>query len=175
MPPNRPGAPGLAFRPLAPDDFPLLLEWLQRPHVREWWDDGDDTLEKVAAHYGADDGTARFLMLEHDPATGATRPAGYFQHYAEADGVIGIDQFLADGERLGQGMGTRAVRAFVEQVIAPLRPRRIILDPDPRNARAIRCYEKAGFHHVATVDTGGGTHAYMMAIDCAADDTADPI
>jgi RimJ/RimL family protein N-acetyltransferase len=159
----------LTFRPLTPADYPLLLEWLQRPHVKEWWDDGDDTLEKVAAHYGdeEDGDTARFLLLETDAATGATQPLGYFQYYVEPDGVIGIDQFLADGNRLGQGLGTRAVRAFLDLVIAEQHPRRVILDPDPQNARAIRCYEKAGFRHYETVTTDEGHLAYMMALDLA--------
>ena len=54
----------LSFRPLVTTDFPLLLEWLQRPHVKEWWNDGEDTLEKVAASYGlpaADEG--RFILM----------------------------------------------------------------------------------------------------------------
>jgi len=43
----------LSFRPLLPADFPLLLAWLSRPHVKEWWDDGEDTLEKVARTTGS--------------------------------------------------------------------------------------------------------------------------
>jgi hypothetical protein len=34
------------FRPLTSGDFPLLLEWLSKEHVRQCWHDGDDTLEK---------------------------------------------------------------------------------------------------------------------------------
>ena len=41
----------LRFRPLTPDDFPLMLEWLSKEHVKEWWDDGEDTIEKVADNY----------------------------------------------------------------------------------------------------------------------------
>ncbi|MDQ2808519.1 MAG: GNAT family N-acetyltransferase [Chloroflexota bacterium] len=156
----------LHFRPLTPDDYPLLLEWLQRPHVKEWWDDGDDTLDKVATHYGDEDDTVRFLLIETD-AAGAEQPLGYFQYYLEPDGVVGIDQFLADAGRLGQGLGTQAVQLFCELVIAQRNPRRIILDPDPANGRAIRCYEKAGFRHYATVPTDEGGVAYMMQIERA--------
>ncbi len=152
------------FRPLTPADYPLLLEWLQRLHVKEWWDDGDDTLDKVAAHYGDEDDTARFLLLETD-ATGAVQPLGYFQYYLEPEDTVGIDQFLADAGRLGQGLGTQAVQQFCALVIAQRNPRRLILDPDPANGRAIRCYEKAGFRHYATVRTDEGEWAYMMQIE----------
>lgn len=36
----------LKFRFFTTDDLPLMLEWLSKEHVKEWWNDGDDTLEK---------------------------------------------------------------------------------------------------------------------------------
>lgn len=158
-------SPQLRFRPMTPDDYPLLLDWLQRPHVKEWWDDGDDTLAKVAAHY-SDPDAERFILLYRDPARPAEgRPIGYFQSYQEDEGVVGIDQFIGDADLLNRGLGTAAVRAFLQLVIARQNPRRIILDPEPENARAIRCYEKAGFRHYETVLTEDGKRAYMMKID----------
>ena len=44
----------LSFSPLEKPDHSVLLEWLQLPHVKEWWDDGNDTLEKVSTHYSSD-------------------------------------------------------------------------------------------------------------------------
>jgi RimJ/RimL family protein N-acetyltransferase len=156
--------PELAFRPLTPDDYPLLLDWLQRPHVKEWWDDGDDTLEQVAAHYSYPD-AERFNLLYRETATEKARPIGYFQYYLEEEGVVGIDQFIGEADLLNRGLGTAAVRAFLQLVIARENPRRIILDPEPENARAIRCYEKVGFRHYETVPTEDGKQADMMKID----------
>lgn len=28
----------IAFKPLTKSDFPLLLKWLEAPHVKAWWD-----------------------------------------------------------------------------------------------------------------------------------------
>jgi aminoglycoside 6'-N-acetyltransferase-1b len=39
---------------------------------------------------------------------------------------------------------------------------RIQTDPSPRNARAIRCYEKAGFRRVGTIVTPDGPAEYMV-------------
>jgi len=150
----------MEFKPLEERDFPLLLEWLQRPHVKQWWDDGDDTLEKVRQHYTSDpENTKRFLLIQGEPA----RPSGYFQYYLTAHGV-GIDQFLSDESYLGRGLGTEAIRKFVDFVTAKHAPKSIAVDPSPDNRRAIRCYEKVGFRHTKTVPDRQGKLAYMMEI-----------
>jgi aminoglycoside 6'-N-acetyltransferase Ib len=104
-------------------------------------------------------------------------PIGYVQSYQAAachadgwwlevsdGGVFGLDQFLADGARLGQGLGTRMVRAFIERLVADPRVTRVQVDPSPANARAIRCYEKAGFHRVGEIVTPDGP-ALLMHLD----------
>ncbi len=77
---------------------------------------------------------------------------------------MGIDQFLADGDQLGQGHGTALVRAFMALVFRDATITRIQTDPSPANGRAIRCYEKAGFHRVGEVDTPVG-RALLMVCD----------
>ncbi len=27
------------FRPMTADDLPLIVQWLKRPHVMQWWGD----------------------------------------------------------------------------------------------------------------------------------------
>ncbi|MGI8811166.1 MAG: GNAT family N-acetyltransferase [Pyrinomonadaceae bacterium] len=153
----------LEFRPLVNTDFPLMLEWLSREHVKEWWDDGDDTLEKVARHYGrSEEGLERFILLEvHN---GDKKPIGYFQYYAFEDGSIGIDQFIGEETHINRGIGSAAVTAFVEIIKRRQDPPYILLDPHPANARAIRCYEKAGFEHYATEQDENGKTAFIMRI-----------
>jgi len=130
------------FRPLTDADFPLLLEWLGRPHVREWWDDGDDTLAKVAAHYSRDQNdTKRFVAELHG------EPIGYFQYSRLSETDVGTDQFLADVRRLSKGLGTTCLRAFLKLIAVREQCLRISVDPHPSNHRAIRCYEKCGFTH----------------------------
>jgi RimJ/RimL family protein N-acetyltransferase len=167
----------LYFRPLAPTDYPLLLDWLARPHVKEWWDDGDDTLEKVALHYEEADGdeqVERFILMWTRADGAEAEPIGYFQWYLLSDGSAGIDQFIGEEHLLNHGIGTQAIRQFLAMLIARHEPRRFIIDPDPRNRRAIRCYEKAGFRYYETLTLEDGSQAYMMAIDRAAstDNTA---
>ena len=35
----------ITFRALTADDLPLVVRWLNTPHVREWWGDDPRTLE----------------------------------------------------------------------------------------------------------------------------------
>ena len=132
----------IRFRPLSSDDFPLLLEWLQRPHVKDWWDDGDDTLEKVVAHYSAAPETTKRFILVRDG-----EDAGYFQYHTLAPDHIGTDQFLAHGDQLNQGVGTECLITFIAMIAETQAPAIISVDPDVNNRRAIRCYEKCGFVH----------------------------
>ena len=171
-------SPDITFRAMRRDDLPMFREWLARPHVAEWWD-GLPTLAELERDYGpAIDGTAPiacFIAQEGDV------PIGFVQAYVPAathddgwwldehdPGVRGIDQFLADGARLGRGLGTAMVRAFVARLLADPAVTRVQTDPSPRNARAIRCYEKAGFRAAGVVDTPDGP-ALVMYHDRPAD------
>ena len=37
----------LSFRPMVREDPPHLHDWLEQPHVAEWWDDASETIEGV--------------------------------------------------------------------------------------------------------------------------------
>lgn len=170
---------GVQLRPLAEADLPLLHRWLHQPHVLEWWGGADaaPTLAEVRAHYAprilAEDGVQAWIAFETS-TDGSEHTIGYAQSYtamgdgdgwweAETDpGMRGIDQFLADGNRLGQGLGTRLVRALVERLFADLAVTQIQTDPHPANRRAIRCYEKAGFRAVKEIVTPDGPALWMV-------------
>lgn len=159
------------FSRLCPHDLPLLQEWLGRPHVAERWD-GPVSLESMAKKFELHVSSSHIFgyLAKLDDL-----PIGYCQAYQAdrvgdgwwpdaAPGTWGIDQFLADGTRLGMGFGTRMVQAFAAQVFARHDARRILTDPSPDNLRAIRCYEKAGFRVLGEVETPDGK-AVLMQMD----------
>jgi RimJ/RimL family protein N-acetyltransferase len=160
------------FRPLAHADLPMLHDWMTRPHWREWWGE-PDTMEQVVAEYG--EKIADLSKVERFIALLDGRPFAYIQWYVamgsgggwwedETDpGVRGIDQSIADAADLGRGFGTAMVKAFVAQLFRDPAVTLVQTDPDPRNARAIRCYEKAGFRAVREVDTPDGRAFLMVA------------
>ena len=77
-------------------------------------------------------------------------------------GVRGIDQFLADGEQLGRGLGSSMVRAFVDQLFRDPAVTKVQTDPSPRNERAIHSYQRAGFVIHEEVITPDGPALLML-------------
>lgn len=154
----------LSFKLLSSADFPLMLEWLSKKHVREWWNDGDDTLEKVAAHYEQmRDDVGRFIMIDEDETD--KKPVGFIQYYYASDNEIGIDLFIGEETYLNRGVGVKAISSFIEFILERHEPTSFIIDPSPENKRAVRCYEKAGFRHFETKPGEDGKPAYMMRLN----------
>ncbi|MDI1446413.1 GNAT family N-acetyltransferase [Polyangium sp. 6x1] len=174
--------PPITFRALAEADLPLLHTWLSRPHVVEWWEP-TPTFDDVRAEYLpclADDAT-----LPLDAPAGVIpylacedgEPFGFIQAYrvmaGQAEGwwpdetdpyALGIDQLIGDPDRIGKGLGTRMIRAFLEFLFADPRVTKVQTDPDPTNARAVACYRKAGFRDVGRVETLDGPALLMIAV-----------
>ncbi len=61
----------------------------------------------------------------------------------------------------GRGHGSSFIRAFLVALIGTGTPR-VLTDPHPANARAIRAYEKAGFRKDRMVDTSDGRALLMV-------------
>ena len=145
----------IGFRALEQSDLCLLHEWLQRDHVRRWWDE-HRTYGDVVGHYlpaiEGRDPTDHYLILLDG------RPVGFVETYLVSDhpeyahvvrvgeGVAGVDLFIAEEGLTGKGLGSEVLRRFVSEVVFA-EPATIacVAGPDARNAASIRAFEKAGF------------------------------
>lgn len=164
----------VTLRAMTEDDLPMLYDWLNRPHIVEWWggEGQRPTLSDVVEHY-------RPRVLAEERVTPyiamlGNEPIGYAQSYIalgsgegwwqdETDpGVRGIDQSLANPLQLNKGLGTELVRSLVELLFSDPEVTKIQTDPAPTNHRAIRCYEKAGFVVQNTITTPDGPAVYMV-------------
>lgn len=160
------------FRLVGEDDIPLLHEWLNRPHVAEWWG-RPPSLEDVRRRYTAriDGAVVRCYIAYED-----RRPMGFIQTYRAADvgggwwedvtdrGVFGLDQYLAEASELGRGVGRRMIGAFVNLLFRDSEVSQVQADPAPHNVRAIRCYEAVGFRKIGRITTPDG-EALLMAME----------
>lgn len=161
------------FRPVTEADLPMLSAWLAEPHVAEWWGEGPETslAEIVEAMESIE---TEPLIVELNG-----RPIAYIQSYDphledghpyqdQPFGTLGMDVTIGVPDLVGVGHGSAIVRQFVELLFEEGCPR-VIIDPDPANARAIRAYEKAGFRAFDTRTSIYGP-ALMMARDAEEDD-----
>jgi len=172
--------PEFSFRPLTRHDLPLLHEWLNRPHVAVWWE-GAVSFEYVQQTHGVDlDSHVIWQYL----ACLDGEPVGYVQLYRvmgadpewwteETDpGARGVDQYLANEDQLGRGLGSEMVRQFLARIFSDdPTVTKVQTDPSPRNGRAIRAYEKAGFQRLRELVTPDGP-ALLMLVTRAEHDAA---
>jgi aminoglycoside 6'-N-acetyltransferase len=80
-----------------------------------------------------------------------------------ADATAGIDFGLGEPEVAGKGLGRAVVRQFVRDVV--LREPGIdavLVDPDPDNKSAVRCYDAAGFAARGVVVDGKTGESWMV-------------
>lgn len=159
------------FKPLQESDLNLLCQWLSKPHVKEWWNEQltDEEIKSKYLKRVGDTIVIPFIACLDD------NPIGFIQYYHankvgggwwpdENEGTVGIDQFIGEENFINRGLGTKMIRAFVDQLFLHSNIKKIITDPDPKNLRAIRCYEKAGFQFNKEIMTPDGG-AYLMMID----------
>jgi aminoglycoside 6'-N-acetyltransferase len=154
-------ADDLSFRPITDADVPRLVAWLRDPEVGAWWHGLSETYDEAFVH--------EHVLHAGDFVTQAIvevggGPIGFQQWYpladepetlleyglSAADAAYGIDQFVGESALHGRGLGTRQVSSVAHWLLSPDGPgaRRVFTDPVVENARAIRCYEKAGFAKV---------------------------
>ena len=164
----------ITLRLMTEQDLPMLHDWLNRPHIVEWWGGEAErpTLNDVLEHY-LPRVLAKESVIPYIAMLGE-EPIGYAQSYValgsgdgwweeETDpGVRGIDQSLANPTQLNKGLGTKLVRALVDRLFSDPSVTKIQTDPAPSNLRAVRCYEKAGFVQEKVITTPDGPAVYMV-------------
>ncbi|GLK79527.1 GNAT family N-acetyltransferase [Methylopila turkensis] len=165
MIPRAPAA--YAFRAVTPDDLPQIAGWLREPHVARWWGDPDQQLALIREDLSEPRMALSIVSIDG-------RPSGYVQAYGPFDfgtlagqpaGSKGIDQFIGAPDLVGKGHGPALTEVFVATLFAAGAPR-VVTDPHPDNAVAIRAYEKAGFRRERLIHTEDGP-AVLMARDRA--------
>ncbi|HET7681978.1 MAG TPA: GNAT family N-acetyltransferase [Xanthobacteraceae bacterium] len=158
-------APVYQFRRMTAADLAMVGGWLAMPHVVDWWGDADKQLDFVRQDLEC-------LAMDQFVVAAGDRPFAYLQCYdptawpenglgPHPSGTRGIDQFIGDPNMIGHGHGSAFIRQFTDGLLTAGRPR-VLTDPDPANARAIRACEKAGFRAEGVVDTPDGLSLLMV-------------
>jgi aminoglycoside 6'-N-acetyltransferase len=152
----------ITFRPLAISDMPNMSKWLSDPDVAPWYGEGGTAIEHLTKKYSP-------VISGEDPTLGFISQVngvevGYIQSYAidsEPEyaaqlridaGAVGIDLFVGEAEYRGKGFGTAILKAFTREIVfGEMQASFAVIGPDPKNLRAVRSYEKAGFSYLKTV------------------------
>jgi RimJ/RimL family protein N-acetyltransferase len=139
--------------------------------VLEWWDDcllPEEIKEKYKKHIDNDIFFPYIVYLED-------KPIGFIQYYwaskvgkgwwpDEDEGTIGLDQFIGEEDFINKGYGTLMIKEFIHYLFQNLLFKKIIVDVEPENIRARRCYEKVGFQEKGVIDTPEGKSILMVLL-----------
>lgn len=156
------------FKLLQENDLELICTWLDRPHVKEWWNDGltHDEIKNKYRKRLSDTIVISYIVYMDN------KPIGFIQYYHadkvgdswwpdETEGTVGIDQYIGEEKFINRGYGTQMISTFKEKLFENPAIKKIIVDVDPNNKRALRCYEKTGFKFVKELMTPDGI-AYLL-------------
>lgn len=148
------------FKKIEITDIPLIISWLKKPHVKEYWDaDKEYSDEYLVNKY-----TNRILEDEIDMFIVSVNGINiaYIQSYYldredydtyKVNNVSrGIDLFIGDSNYINKGYGTKLLSQFISNyVFSDSSCNVACIDPESANKRAVRTYEKIGFKHVQTL------------------------
>jgi len=162
--------PKISFKPIESRDIEQVFTWVHQPEIARWyqetsnWEDFQQKFEqKSHSEY-----CFGFMVYIDDV------PIGYMQYYLadkvgnnwwpeEKAGTVGIDQFIGNLDYLGKGFGTQFISEFIQKKLLIQKfVNKIIVDVDPENKRAIRCYQKVGFNEVGLINTPDGIALLMI-------------
>jgi aminoglycoside 6'-N-acetyltransferase len=146
----------LKVRKLEKKDNVLLAKWLSDPSVLEFYEGRDNPfdLDKVNEVFYAPEDEEVKCIVEYEG-----NEIGYIQFYQLDNetkkeygyldkNVYGTDQFIGEIEYWNKGIGTLLVTSMIHFLTEEKKAEIIVMDPQTRNPRAIRCYEKCGFKKV---------------------------
>jgi acetyl CoA:N6-hydroxylysine acetyl transferase len=160
-----------AFRPLDPQaDLDLVHGWMHQPHVVPYWRLDVSRAELAAyLHRAADDHHQQVLLgcVDGEPVSywevywAARDPLA--RHYPAEAADQGVHLLVGPPERTGRGLG----RALVEVVVAWLfarepATRRVVAEPDVRNARMLGVFQRCGFRRAGELDLPDKRAALMV-------------
>ena len=161
----------ISFISLNTNHFSLLEKWLNTPHVKMWFGVPNGPPITLA-------GIKRKLMprVRQEQAIDCRiiilndKPIGYIQWYNARNfpregydlvelapylqaykKLAALDIYLGEETELNQGVGSRVLKQCLSEYIQKEGFQACFVDPDQRNKRAIRAFEKAGFSSLATL------------------------
>ncbi|MGP4073878.1 GNAT family N-acetyltransferase [Piscibacillus sp. B03] len=140
----------LEVRKLDQKDIRFMAKWLSDDRVLEFYEGRDQPFdtEKVREDFLNEESDVVSCMVLFKG-----KEVGYIQFYEKKysytdNDVYGIDQFIGEPTYWNMGIGTLLVSSMVNFLINKKGADVVVMDPQIRNSRAIRCYEKCGFKKV---------------------------
>lgn len=147
----------LELRLLTGDDISLVESWLNKEHVKKWYEVPhmgvtlDDWLYEIKERNG------EFKWITYLIAMWQGQPIGFCQYYKCVDsidedfgdlplcGSYGIDYMIGEEAYLGKGLGRGIITKLVEQIFSFEDAERVTADIDKNNIASEKALLSCGF------------------------------
>lgn len=148
----------LTVRRLETNDKKLIVKWLSDNKILQYYEGRDNPHSEAMVEKKFYDGNTEETrcIIEY-----LHIPIGYIQFYPIDeeelndygykdfyDKIYGTDQFIGETEYWGQGIGKMLMKSMINYLVREKDAKKIVLDPQTWNERAIKCYESSGFNKV---------------------------
>ncbi|MCL2353871.1 MAG: GNAT family N-acetyltransferase [Defluviitaleaceae bacterium] len=145
----------LELRLLNDADLPLVEGWLNKKHVKRYYDvpglcSIDDWIHEIKERHG------EFSFLTHLIISHKGRPIGFCQYYKcvdsdedwgalEVEGSYCIDYLIGEEAYLGKGLGKESLTKLVDKIFTLPDAKRIVADFDESNKASEKALLSSGF------------------------------
>jgi len=145
----------LELRLLNNDDLSLVENWLNKEHVKKWYNiPGECSIDDwISEIKGRND---EFQFLTHLIVLHEGHPIGFCQYYKCVDsdedwgalpltGAYCIDYLIGEESSLGKGLGKESITQLVNKIFSLPDAKRVVADIDEENKASIKALLASGF------------------------------
>lgn len=127
------------FSPAEPSQISLIQGWLKQEHIKEWIHGVglQNTLNGLEKFFRGESSTTYWIGYHKGV------PFAFLITSPEGNDAITLDLFICDLEYVGKGLAVPMIRDFLTSRFAHVK--KVLIDPEIANKRAIHVYQKAGF------------------------------
>ena len=127
------------FKHVEAKDRPLVHEWLVQPHVAEWIHGVglQNTINGLEKFFQGESNTIYWIGYDKDI------PFAFLITSPEGNDATTLDLFICDLNYLGKGIAVPMIQEFLLSQFPDVK--RVLIDPEATNERAIHVYKKVGF------------------------------
>jgi RimJ/RimL family protein N-acetyltransferase len=153
------------FRQVDPKDLLIIKNWLDEPHVQEFWDNSQEHKDDIAIFANGRkqsslyyDGIFTYWLALMDLIPYALIMTSkiektddvnesWLPFIPEKTEACSLDFMIGNTDFLGKGYGSSTLQAFTHMLFEKSQKKihTFIIDPNVNNPRAAHVYEKAGF------------------------------
>ncbi len=129
----------LRFEPVKSSQRAFLHQWLEQKHIQQWLHGIglQNTLNGLETFFRGESDTAYWIAYDQDT------PFAFLITSPEGKEATTLDLFICDLNYLGKGLAVPMIREFLIRKFSNMK--RVLIDPEATNKRAIHVYQKVGF------------------------------